>query len=104
MELDARVAVAERLLDVHGREITGIRMRLHTVEAQSHAVRLLIQQVEQLAATVEETANRAAKIAVDLAFAQRADLGRAESGHRLQWAAIVFTLLGFLLSVYVQTR
>ncbi len=97
---ESRLAVAERTLADHDQEIELARQRYHASESDRQALHLMVQVVKELPQRMNEIAAKAASDAVAIAL----DTGRKESGHRLQWAAIVFTALGFLASIYFNTR
>lgn len=98
------MAVAERTLADHDREIRDLRNLKHDFRAAIDGIAHLSKTVESMTATFETVARRVAAETFAAGMRELEETGREESGHRLQWAAIVFTALGFLASIYFNAR
>lgn len=98
------MAAVEETVRAHERELQVHRDRWHDSEGDRAAVRQLTKAFEGLPAAFEKLARSIALEVFASATANRADTARKESSHRLQWAAIAFTALGFLASLLFQLR
>src|SRR6185369_15162109 len=83
-----RVAVVEEKVEDLELESLRMRQRLHDVESDRAALRLLVRQVTELTDRVDAIARRAAIEAVNLAMEHRNELGHRRWGLRIQWMGI----------------
>lgn len=83
--LEVQVAVHEERIAQLEEEQLRHRQRLHDLEGDRATLKLVAQQLEQLAAAVEKTAKQAALEAIDLAMKGRDELGRRRWLLRMQW-------------------
>lgn len=98
------MAVVEQRLREHERELKTARDRWHATEGDRAAVQHLTKAFEALPAAFEKLARSIAVETVTSLLASQADTDRKESSHRLQWAAIAFTAIGLIASIYFNTR
>lgn len=97
--LEVRMAVAEERLDNVEEEQLRQRLRIHDLESDRATLRLVVKQMEELAANVATVARQAALEAVELAMEHKDELGNRRWALRLQWAAIGVMGGGFVVAL-----